>query len=936
MYLLSPVSLSGFLLLFIQSLVISLSAHAAPDHEEPDYAGMRLTNGTELVAFSSPDMDQSKMVLKVASGSFSDSAAFPGMAHLLEHLLLRQPVNETGQSLRQWVQQQGGKLNATTGYDNTIYEFLLPPQAQEAGIGHLSKVLRQFQAAARDIEQEIPVLEQEFALRRRQPLWQQRDVLKAVTHPAHAYGHWHPGNRASLLHRGIDTLGQAVDAHFTSHYTPDRLRLVLTGPAPADQQLAAAHRHFSFAAPGPGHQNHNSQSNALPRQSVPLFQAAALPVTLSIPANRQRIMTLLFPVAGSQQAEAHKAVDYLGYLLTRRQDQGLLRTLQQAGLAGGLIAGRGIGDQQHSSFHITMSLTQKGWDNQPLVLATVYRYIHLMQREALKEPVLEGFFHTRQLQHLIADQQDSLEAILQRLLNEPLDSITRCPPPASPARCHAGAEFGKHFTALLSALKGNNQIRILQDSQLVADQHSPLFNTPYRRTKDSEEPLTSTQIATMVLPVTDPYIQELAAQHITDPGHLPDPEELPVKIRDEGNITVWYDYDHHKGKPLAEVRLLINNPELASSPLNSALSRLYTIALQERLQGFQERIADLFYEFEVKPHPQGFYIEVRGYSRGVTDIVNYLLTRIQEFEPAGNGLARWKARLAAQLQNQSRYGFEELYEHLYSQLLDNYWPREPLLAAADSVTAEQLQLHRAHLLTAHRITAFYHGNLPQNQAETIYPRLQQLVRTDVADTNLKEPSPVNAQRMVYPLPKNHYQVITEHKDNAMVMFHQADNNSPRTNSIVQLIRELMHKEYFHSLRTQQGLGYAVFVAPMNFYTHAAFAVTIQSARTSTAILESQTNRFLSNFSSYLNNLDEAEFNRFRQSAENRLSWHSLSTREKTDRLWKHIQSGTLPDPDIHNLNIISAISLQEIRNYYQENLTGKNRKLFVFASQPGQ
>ncbi|PPS59240.1 hypothetical protein CRX72_16845 [Pantoea sp. BRM17] len=60
---------------------------------------------------------------------------WPGLAHLLEHLLFCDSARFSGsQRLMPWVQQQGGEVNATTQLSRSAWFFQLPAAALEGGV----------------------------------------------------------------------------------------------------------------------------------------------------------------------------------------------------------------------------------------------------------------------------------------------------------------------------------------------------------------------------------------------------------------------------------------------------------------------------------------------------------------------------------------------------------------------------------------------------------------------------------------------------------------------------------------------------------------------------------------------------------------------------------------------------------------------------------
>lgn len=74
-----------------------------------------LPGGLQATLVHQPQADRAAALARVAAGSHHEPSRFPGLAHLLEHLLFyggeRYPDDDR---LMGWVQRQGGSVNATT------------------------------------------------------------------------------------------------------------------------------------------------------------------------------------------------------------------------------------------------------------------------------------------------------------------------------------------------------------------------------------------------------------------------------------------------------------------------------------------------------------------------------------------------------------------------------------------------------------------------------------------------------------------------------------------------------------------------------------------------------------------------------------------------------------------------------------------------------
>ncbi len=74
-----------------------------------------LPGGLQATLVHQPQADRAAALARVAAGSHHEPSRFPGLAHLLEHLLFYGGERyRDDDRLMGWVQRQGGSVNATT------------------------------------------------------------------------------------------------------------------------------------------------------------------------------------------------------------------------------------------------------------------------------------------------------------------------------------------------------------------------------------------------------------------------------------------------------------------------------------------------------------------------------------------------------------------------------------------------------------------------------------------------------------------------------------------------------------------------------------------------------------------------------------------------------------------------------------------------------
>ncbi|ARJ41681.1 coenzyme PQQ biosynthesis protein PqqF [Pantoea alhagi] len=198
----------------------------------PQAASLRLDNGLTVRLLHDAQASEAAALLQVASGSDHEPEQWPGLAHLLEHLLFTGSASYSGQQrLMSWVPAQGGRLNATTRADRTAYFFSLPASGLEAGLMRLVDMLACPQLSSEAIAQETAVIDAEYRL-----LCQDAQTLTGVAQRYFFQGppamqRFHVGNRASF---GEDhsRLRQALQDFHQQRYHAGAMTLWLSGPQP--------------------------------------------------------------------------------------------------------------------------------------------------------------------------------------------------------------------------------------------------------------------------------------------------------------------------------------------------------------------------------------------------------------------------------------------------------------------------------------------------------------------------------------------------------------------------------------------------------------------------------------------------------------------------------------------------------------------------------
>ncbi|WP_416770749.1 pyrroloquinoline quinone biosynthesis protein PqqF [Pseudomonas sp. RHF3.3-3] len=221
---------------------------SAPIAHAPEY--LTLANGLRVSLRHAPQLKRCAAALRVAAGSHDAPAAWPGLAHFLEHLLfLGTERFATADGLMAYVQRHGGQVNARTAERSTEFFFELPPQAFAGGLERLCDMLGRARLDPDEQLREREVLEAEFIAWSRDVVAQRQFRLYAGLAEHHPLRGVHAGNRASLQVEA-PAFQQALRDFYQGFYQTGQMTLSLVGPQPLDELKSLAQTLTAELRPG--------------------------------------------------------------------------------------------------------------------------------------------------------------------------------------------------------------------------------------------------------------------------------------------------------------------------------------------------------------------------------------------------------------------------------------------------------------------------------------------------------------------------------------------------------------------------------------------------------------------------------------------------------------------------------------------------------------
>lgn len=207
---------------------------------------LRLANGLRVNLIQQPQATQAAALLQIDAGSHDEPAEWPGLAHLLEHLLFSDSAGFQNEArLMPWVQSVGGRLNATTQPYSSAWFFEVDATLFDEGLQRLSDMLAAPLFPLDAVIRECAVIDAEYQLIKQHTPSRQEAALFSLVAQPNTFHQFHIGSRAGFGQQPA-RLQQALHQFHQRHFSAGRMTLWLQGPQPLETLRALAEQ---FAQP---------------------------------------------------------------------------------------------------------------------------------------------------------------------------------------------------------------------------------------------------------------------------------------------------------------------------------------------------------------------------------------------------------------------------------------------------------------------------------------------------------------------------------------------------------------------------------------------------------------------------------------------------------------------------------------------------------------
>ncbi len=756
-----------------------------------------LKNGLEIYLVSDPDVDQSAAGLAVEAGSWQDPKKYPGLAHFLEHMLfMGNEAYPKEFEYMQFISDHGGKVNAYTAPDRTVYMFSINNDAFQAALDRFSHFFIDPLFLPNSIDRELHAVDQEHSKNIEHDGWRQYMILKETGNPEHPNCSFSTGNAATLS--GIPQ--EALKDWYKSHYSANRMHLAIVSPLPIEEIRALAVQNFSKVA--------SFQVNERPIPSELTSKEQRGHMIFIKPIKDIKQLSLTWEVSSEFASDIdRKAPEIIAYALGQEGGNSLIDALKKEKIAEGIHVTCDRFAKNSLLFSIDISLTDYGLTQIDTAITQTYQAIARLKKEGIPEHLYDELSTMAQINYQYQSRDDAFVSVIRLTENLVYEDLK-----TYPEKTMIPSTYDPEFLELfVTSLTPDSCLYfVLADPSktgVLPDTKEKWMHAEYAIKEISSDRLTAweeMQINPNIqLPQKNPYIpSQLALIPEVDDGAT---TQTPLLLHSDPGSKVYFAQDTHYRVPEIGTIFSLKSPLINHSPKSQVLTDLYLRALNEKLTSclFFAQNAGIATSFS--SDDSSLKISLQGFSDKAPLLLVEIFEALKSVEPTSEQMEIYRTSLAADYSNASK----ELPVRQASELLDSIIFKNPtnadkLKAIKELSYADFLDFSK-RLLIATYTEAFIYGNIQETDAQTLWLGLQTTLGSTpyfVENQTKPEVLLLSEKYGPYMLTQN-----TDRQGNGVMLLLEEGDYTFEKRAVQQILGSALKDAFFDTLRTKQQTAY---------------------------------------------------------------------------------------------------------------------------------
>jgi insulysin len=804
----APLFVSCTLLLFTSMQAIEKPAYVViedkatlpiltPALEDRKVEKLVLSNGLRVLLISDPGADQSAAGLAVESGSWDDPKEYPGMAHFLEHMLFMGTEKYPKEfEYTQFIYDHGGKYNAFTSPDRTVYMFSVNNDAFEEAADRFGHFFIDPLLAPHCIARELHAVDQEHAKNIEHDGWRQYMIFKEMGNPNHPHSTFSTGNAKTLS--GIPQ--RALKHWYESHYSANRMHLAMVSPLPLDKMKEVAINVFSSV------KNFEVQKKLIPSEFTSARQRGHMFFIKPVKEIKQLFLSWEVPAEFASDKD-RQAPEIVAYILNRDTEDSLAQALKEQKIAESVHASCDRFRKDALLFTIDINLTDKGMTHIDQAIQNVFEAIARLKAEGVPKYLFDELHAISTLNYLYQSRDDAFKSIMDIVAEMPYEDLS-----TYPQKTHIPTQYDPVFlSSFIHTLKaGSCLYSILADPEKTGVQPNKKekwMNAEYAIKKMGGSSLAAWDAVHLnpkiQLPIANPYLPENIA--LIDLNQRVYDTKSPLLIRNDDKSCIYYIQDVRYRVPEVACVFTFKSPLIDNSASSQVLLDLYAHALKEKLSIPFSHASTAGLQSNIGSDRLSLKLVMQGFSDKAPLLMHAIFKEMKHVCCSQDEFDIYISSYADEYNNSTKDLPVVQAIHQLNGLILHMPTNEEKAAAVRSITLEEFNQFSSQLFSSIYTQALLYGNLSEQTAHNLDSELHEILRSDA-----------------YPLsehPKEQFLLLsdasrprkieqsTERQGNGVVLLLQEGAYSFEKRGIQQILGTALHDAFFDTLRTKQQTAY---------------------------------------------------------------------------------------------------------------------------------
>ncbi|WP_111977103.1 insulinase family protein [Algibacillus agarilyticus] len=843
------------------------------DHRE--YQSLTLKNGLRILLIHDVQSSKGAASLVVNAGHFDDPKDCAGLAHFMEHMLfLGTESYPEADEYQKLINQHSGHNNAWTSSQHTNFYLDIDANAFETALAYFSQLFICPLFSQHYIDKERHAIESEFELKRKDELRRLYEVHKETCNPRHPFSQFSVGNLSTLVDKPNLSLKQRLQHFFKTHYTAGNMTLVLAGPHSLPQLHTLATHYFAAIKP-------TTQSKT--PLTEPLYLASHLGQHIQVQTRRETNQIMLSFAFGAMDDRYHdKSIAYLSYMLGREDEGSLFNCLREKGYINGLSAGGGIDGSNFKDFNISLQLTESGKSNLDTLVKAAFAYIQYLKHQ----PICEFIYSEKQRLAKLAFEYQEQAKLLDIVSHLALKMHT-IPTQDLLISDYLMTGLDKDWLTAHFDLLTPQNMRLVQLSHESLEPNctvSPWYNTPYTITPFSKQQYIKWQPISLgalkqyqfTLPQANPYVADRVTPFIAEAQSSAHPEHF---IHEHG-LKFWYKQDTLYTMPKGHIYVSFDLENSQGSLSKNAYTRLFIELFLDKIETQFYAAATAGVSYHIYPHQTGLTLHISGFSDKQLILLNNILDSLNHFTLCQARFDEVKHQLQQSWRNSNKgKPISMLFNQLNNLLQNNQYSVIDMADSLESVSLTEFQHFSETLFSKVCIEALAYGDFSLQCADNIAATLKTFIAQAQATDEIA--------RQVYILNQHEQQhlVAPVKSEHCLITYYQATDDSLESTALFTLANQIISQAFFHSLRTEQQIGYMLGTSYMPINQLPGLITYVQSSTTEPQDILQAIDAFFVELPEQLTEMGAELFDHIKQGLAQQLLDKDTSMRVTAQRFW---------------------------------------------------